>query len=132
MKIYSIETSEYDQNHVLVKRNKLRPSSPEPSKEAYIVSSNKKDEFVRKLEKKEAKIAALSCLVWGVGTAIGMFAGYKFPVTRADAKAWSLGYGAVAGTLLGLLGSGLINNHYTNKLLKDFNAEKYSGDKKAC
>lgn len=132
MKIYSIETSEYDQNHVLVKRNKLRPSSPEPSKEAYIVSSNKKDEFVRKLEKKESKIATLSCFVWGVGTAIGMFAGYKFPVTRADAKAWSLGYGAVAGTLLGLLGSGLINNHYTNKLLKDFNAEKYSGDKKAC
>ena len=126
MKIYSIETSDYDKNRVLVKRNKLRPSSPEPPKEVYLVSRDKKDEFVHQLEKKEQKTVVLSCLVWGVGTALGMFAGYKFPVTRADAKAWSLGYGTVAGILLGLLGGGLINNHYTNKLLKDFDAERIS------
>ena len=127
MKIYSIETRDYDQNRVLVRRNKLSQSAPEAPKEAYLVAKDKKDEFVKCLENKDKKTVILSCLSLVGGAILGMLAGHKFPVTRVDAKAWSVGYGIVAGILSGLLGAGLTDRHYTNKLLKDFNAEKYSG-----
>lgn len=132
MRIYSIETSDYDQNRVLVKRkisnintngNTLFPSS---RTNAYVVPKDKQEEFIPQFKRVSTKSTVLSALVFPFGIALGMLAGYKLPATRVDAKAWNFTYGTVAGFLLGFLGVDLIDKHYTKKLLKDFDAERIS------
>lgn len=132
MDIYSVKTSDYDQNRVLVKRKKSYITNFRTWTTGYVVPKNKKDEFVQQLKKVNTKSSVLSALVFPFGIAIGFFTGRMFPITKVDAKPVNYAYGALAGWLLGSVGVDLADHNCVNKLLKDFNAEKYSGDKKAC
>lgn len=124
MELCKVEIKNLDNNNSLVRTSSTNKELEKYTGKTYLVPNNQKDEFVKNIQKKENKTAALTSLFVLLSTVIGAIAGYKIPVTRIDVKPYCSSFLGGLGIISGFLLGGIADNYYTEKVLNKYNAQK--------